>query len=160
MGISVRRACALHDMSLEFRDGASGSTISTMLPVWIGSWQTRDRTHSKCGWLWTTVTGYPRLPRGIHETIHERSGYLAGYPQPSTISQQRMPTMWMTMCYPYQKPPHALPTTCPPPGSLIHTIIHRKCGDGWGHLEDDTSAYLCTQGASCPHFQACYPRGQ
>ena len=151
---------ALRDRPLEFRDAVSWSIIWTSLPSWIGSWQIRDSAHSKCGWLWTTVTGYPRLPRGIHGTIHARSGYLAGYPQPSTISQQWMPTMWMTAPNPYQKPPHSLPTTCPPPGLLIHTIIHRQCGDGWRHREDETRAYLCTQGASCPHFQACYPRRQ
>src|SRR5690348_2972431 len=128
--------------------------------MWMSSWQIRDSAHNKCGWLWILVVGYPRLPRSIHVTIHDLGGYLVGHPHPSTTSQQQMPTMWMAVHLPSRKAPHALPTTCPPPGPLVHTVIHRTCGDEWGPLEDETRAYLCTQGASCPHFQACYPRRQ
>jgi hypothetical protein len=124
------------------------------------SWQMRDRCPHNCGWLWIEMRGYPCHPRGIHWTIHEPSGYFVGRPQPSTISQQQMPTMWMMISSLDEKTPHPLPTTYPPHAAFVHTVIHRECGDGWGHLEDETRANLCTQGASCPHFQACYPRRQ
>src|SRR5690348_18045460 len=124
------------------------------------SWQMRERCPHKCGWMWILLMGNPPLPRGIHWTIHELSGYLACHPQPSTISQQQMPTMWMTECSLNGKAFHPLPTTYPPHAAFVHTVIHRECGDGWGHVEDEMRANLCTQGASCPHFQACYPRRQ
>lgn len=80
------------------------------------SWQMRERYPHKCGWLWIELRGYQRLPRGIHWTIHELSGYVTGHPQPSTASQQQMPTMWMMA--------HNLDektlTRCPP---SIHCIL-------------------------------------
>lgn len=84
------------------------------------SWQLRDSMPSACGWLWIGLRGYPRLPRIVHETIHEQGGHDTDHPQPSTISQQQFPTMWMMMRYPYLKTPpratHHLSTTsraCP-----------------------------------------------
>src|SRR6185437_12544692 len=113
------------------------------------SWQMRDIIANKCGWLWISVIGYPRLPRGIHGTIHGQGGYDACHPQPSTISQQQMPTMWMMVRYLVEMAHHALPTSYPPHIALVHTVIHRECGDGWGRRTGETRANLCTQGASC-----------
>ena len=75
----------------------------------------RDNITKKCGWLWIHEMGYPRLPRGIHGTIHGQGGYDACHPQPSTISQQQMPTMWMMA----RRPLKWLPTRSPP---AIHRI--------------------------------------
>src|SRR6476661_201410 len=102
------------------------------------SWQMRERYPHKCGWLWIELRGYQRLPRGIHWTIHELSGYVTGHPQPSTASQQQMPTMWMMAHNLDEKTPHPLPTIYPLHTAFVHTVIHRECGDGWGRVEDET----------------------
>lgn len=128
--------------------------------LWMQSWQSRDSIPCGCGWLWILPGAYPPVPPAIHERIHAARGYYAHCPHSSTTSQQYSPTMWKMGCVPARMTPHVIPTSYPQNAWLLHTVIHRMWSDGEGCLEDRVGAYLCTQGMSCPHFQACYPRIQ